>query len=101
MNPQASPDDEDRRRRLRAAWPVRVHRLNEAPSDDLSGVTTAAERIGMMWELARQAWLLSGRALPTYGRETMPGRLLRAGEPRPDDDDAQAAVIDGKPDSMP
>jgi hypothetical protein len=31
----------------------------------------------MMWELARQAWLLSGRPLPDYERHSAPGRVGR------------------------
>jgi hypothetical protein len=41
----------------------------------------------MMAELAESAWKAAGRALPTYDRRNIPGRLFRPGMPRPDDDD--------------
>ena len=39
--------------------------------------TTPEERLAMMGTLSRDAWLLAGRTLPTYGRSEMPGRVLR------------------------
>ncbi len=39
---------------------VRVYRLGEEPGDDLSGTTTAAERIALVWELSRRMWALGG-----------------------------------------
>jgi len=78
----------DSRRRGRANWPVAKYRLGEEPTDDLSDVTTPAERVAMMDELAQSAWLAAGRPLPSYARSNMPGRLFRPGTPRPDDDDA-------------
>lgn len=77
-----------RRRAARARWPIVRHRLGDEPSDDLNGVTTPAERIAMMRELAESAWKLAGRPLPTYDRANIPGRVFRAGTPRPPDDDA-------------
>jgi hypothetical protein len=62
-------------------------RLGDEPSDDLSDVTTAAERIAMMWQLAESSWRVAGRALPTYDRHTTPARLFPPGTPPPDDDD--------------
>jgi hypothetical protein len=56
----------------RRSWPVSVHRLGEGPGDDLTGSTTAAERLAMMWPLAVDAWALAGRAIPTYAREAAP-----------------------------
>jgi hypothetical protein len=82
-NRRSNPD-----RGSRASWPVARYRLGEEPSDDLSDVTTPAERVAMMAELAESAWRVAGRSLPTYDRSTMPGRLFRPGTPRPDDDDA-------------
>jgi hypothetical protein len=87
-----TPDDSSRRRADRAAararWPVRRFPLGEEPPDDLSEVTTPAERIAMMWPLAVAAWTLARRPWPAYDRRTMPARLLRAGAPLLDDDDA-------------
>ncbi len=70
----------------RARWPIARFRVGHEPPEDLSGTTTAAERIAMMWPLAQTAWALAGRAWPTYDRSTMPARLFRPGTPRPDDD---------------
>jgi hypothetical protein len=80
--PDAS--DADARRRARAGWRVAVRRL-DACDDDLSDVTTATERIAMMWTLAQEAWHVAGRPIPTYDRAHTPSRLFRPGEPRPDD----------------
>jgi hypothetical protein len=77
----------ERRRAERAHWPIARFRLGEEPLDDLAETTTPAERIGMMWRLAEEAWLLAGRRLPTYDRTNIPAHLYRPGEPRPDDDD--------------
>jgi hypothetical protein len=83
------PDRETARRRAaRARWPVVRHRLSDEQPDDLSSITTPAERIAMMWELAESAWRLAGRSLPTYDRRDLPGRLFRPGVLRPASDDA-------------
>jgi hypothetical protein len=84
----AKPEATDReaRRQARASWPVAVHRLDES-ADDVSDLTTAAERIGMMWPLAQEAWRLAGRLIPAYDRSHTPSRVFRPGEPRPDDTD--------------
>ena len=66
------------RAKSRAEWPVRKYSLGSEPGDNLSAWTTAAERLGMMWGLARQAWLLTGRPLPRYSRARAPGRIVRA-----------------------
>lgn len=38
---------------------------------------TAEERLGTMWALARDTWILTGRSLPDYERADIPGRVLR------------------------
>lgn len=58
-------------------WPVRKHRLGEEPSDDLRDSTTAEERLQMMWQLAVDAWSLTGRPIPDYKRNETPVRKLR------------------------
>lgn len=63
----------------RRNWPIRVYRLGEEPSEDLSAVTTAAERLAMMWPLALDAWAVAGRPLPDYPRHLAPVRILRKG----------------------
>lgn len=61
----------------RRNWPVKVFRLGQEPSDDLSETTTAEERLTMMLELAERGWLLAGRKVPTYERHETPGRVIR------------------------
>ena len=70
----------------RAQWLVRRFCLGEEPPDDLSDVTTAAERIAMMWPLAEEAWRVAGRELPVYDRHSIPARIFRPGERLPDED---------------
>ncbi len=64
-------------------WPIRVFRLGEEPSEDLSATTTAAQRLAMMWALALDAWAAAGRPIPDYPRHQAPIRILRAGIRRP------------------
>lgn len=64
----------DERRRA-----VRIFRLGDEPSDDLSDTTTAEERLAMLWELSGRAWALTGRPFASYRREEMPGRVIRPG----------------------
>jgi hypothetical protein len=64
----------------RGSWPVRVYRLGAEPSDDLSATSTPEERLAMMEPLALEAFALSGRPLPTYGRAESPVSLRRLGE---------------------
>jgi hypothetical protein len=71
-----TPEEQRRQRAAaRAEWPLRRYTLGEEPPEDLRDVTTPEQRLGMMWELARHAWLLAGRPLPDYTRD--PGRLIR------------------------
>ncbi|MFN8640483.1 MAG: hypothetical protein U0802_02020 [Candidatus Binatia bacterium] len=66
----------------RSTWPIRRYQLGAEPPDDLSAVTTAAERLRMMWPMAREGWQLAGRPLPVYRRGEIPLRLYAPGEPR-------------------
>jgi hypothetical protein len=65
------------RKAARGSWPVRTHRLGEEPSEDLRDCTTAEERLRMMWQLAVDAWSLTGRPIPDYDRSEAPVRKLR------------------------
>ncbi len=71
----------------RSLWPVRRFTLATQPPEDLSGETTAEQRLEMMWPLALDAWTLAGWPLPDYPRGAAPVRLAaatagpRAGEP--------------------
>ena len=74
------------RRTARATWPIVCVGLDDEAADDITAVTTPAQRVAMVWQLAETAWKLAGRALPTYDRQHIPARLFRPGTPRPDDD---------------
>ena len=63
--------------RPRRPCTVRVFRLGQEPSDDLSSLTTAEQRLDMVTLLTHRMWELTGRRVPTYERASMPGRVLR------------------------
>lgn len=78
----AMPDEAARRRRAalrraRCTLTVTTPEASRPPRPP-----TPIARLAMMWPLSVEAWLLSGRPLPDYRREEMPGRVLRAGERR-------------------
>ena len=58
-------------------WSARVFRLGHEPRDDLSEVTTAEQRLAMVWDLTVRMWSLTGRPFPSYTREHVPGRVVR------------------------
>ena len=60
----------------RSRWPVRRFTLATQPPDDLTGDTTAEERLEMMWPLALNAWTLAGLPLPGYLRGEAPVCLV-------------------------
>lgn len=72
--------DEARRARARANWPG-VKTTIEA-QDDAAIVRegTPADRIGMVWQITLDVWASSGRPMPEYTRETMPGRVIRGSD---------------------
>jgi hypothetical protein len=54
-----------------------VHALgSEEPLD----ATTPLERVGMMWELAVQAYAVAGIPIPDYNRAYTPVRVVRRDE---------------------
>jgi hypothetical protein len=57
--------------------PIRVYRLGEEHGDDLSALTTAEERVAMVWELSARMWELSGRTRSDYTRATTPVVVAR------------------------
>jgi len=69
----------------RAHWPIRRYRLGDEPSDDPSQLTSAEERLAVMWHLAYEGLRLSGRPMPTYARHEAPVRVFRRGERPPDE----------------
>lgn len=72
-----SDEDREDRARRRREWPIRRYTLADQPSENLAATTTPEERLAMMWELAVQAWAVSGRPFPSYERHEIPGRVLR------------------------
>ncbi len=60
----------------RASWPVKVYKLGEEPSDDLSDFTTAEERIAMVWPLTVEAWNVAGLEIHDLPREQWPVKVL-------------------------
>jgi len=59
------------------AWLTRVFQLGEEPRDDLVAVTTAEQRLAMVWELSQRMWALTGRPFPNRARQDLPGVVLR------------------------
>jgi hypothetical protein len=56
----------------RRFWPAQTMKLGEEAGDDLSGWTTPAQRLEMMWPLSLEAWALSGWRFPGYERGDTP-----------------------------
>jgi hypothetical protein len=52
--------------------PARVYRLGDEPGDDLTAITTADERVAMVWELSARMWEFGGAQASTYTRATIP-----------------------------
>jgi len=67
----------DAPKRVREGLVVRKFRLGEEPPDDILSITTADQRLAMVWELTERMWMLMGSRPCPYTRETMPGRVIR------------------------
>ena len=65
------------RREARRHWPIRILRLGEEERDDLSAVTTAEQRLAMVWQLSERMWELSGQPIPQYERAKIPVTVVR------------------------
>ncbi|HSF14346.1 MAG TPA: hypothetical protein VLK65_02195 [Vicinamibacteria bacterium] len=76
----------ERRARARAKCSVLKYRLGEEPGDEQLAAMTPEDRVAMMWAIAVDAWILSGREIPEYDRDHIPARLFRPGEKVPEDD---------------
>jgi hypothetical protein len=61
-------------------WFAQSFRLADAPGDDLSASTTAAERFEMVAILTARMMELTDSVAPTYSRNTIPVRVVRRGE---------------------
>ena len=64
------------RARARALWSVRRADLADDGGDVMTA-GTPSERVAMVWALTLDAWAMSGKPIPDYRREVMPGRLVR------------------------
>ena len=67
------PEREARAERRRQTW-------TGGPGEQEQPATTASERLAAVWQVSCDAWALSGRSMPDYRREEMPGRVLRRGD---------------------
>lgn len=77
----SAADEAAQRAAARVSWPGLKTTLAEAPDgEDLSDITTAEDRLAMMWALAASAWSLTGKPMPGYSRAEIPGRIHRAGD---------------------
>ncbi|MEO5824811.1 MAG: hypothetical protein ABIR59_02905 [Gemmatimonadales bacterium] len=59
------------RRDARRTMPIRLYRLGEEPGNDLTPLTSAAERLAMVALLSRRMWRLTGQPEPAYTRATI------------------------------
>lgn len=83
--PQDGPSAEEsagRRAAARRTWNVRRTDLVHADDDLPEG--TPASRVLLVWPLMLEAWRVSGRPLPTFRRDQMPGVVWRAGQVPPE-----------------
>lgn len=60
---------------VQRAMTYRVVPLTSREAAEPPRADTIAERLAMVSELSRMAWLSSGRDFPTYSRSTMPVRF--------------------------
>jgi len=67
--------------RARASWPICIVSLGRGSEDDLSASTSPAQRLAVMWALAKEAWALMGRPVPDYDRAHAPVRVVRGNAP--------------------
>jgi len=63
----------------RSTWPGRKMTLEEAAMEESSGPVPAEQLFQVMWQMAVDAWALSGREIPTYTRANTPGKVIRRG----------------------
>lgn len=68
---------EPRDDRLPTFRTARIFRLGEEPTDDLSDITTPAERFEMVALLTARMLEFSGTPAPLYSRHEIPIRVIR------------------------
>lgn len=59
---------------------ARIYPLGAEPGDDLSAMTTIAERLDCVAVLSERMWQLTGNPPAGYSRTEMPIRVLRPHE---------------------
>ncbi len=74
---ESSMTDAMERRRARANWTIRRYRLGEEPGANSYSGLSVAERIGVALRLSQEMWAITGNPMPRYGREDIPGRIIR------------------------
>jgi hypothetical protein len=73
------------RRAARGDWPVVKTTLSE--QDNAAHGIAPEAALAMMWQLALDAWAMTGKSLPDYTRAEAPVRCFRLGKGGPDDVD--------------
>ena len=76
----AVDDAREARARQRRSWPGSVVTLGHEDDAALVLGGTSADRIRALWRVTADAWASSGRPIPDYPRESIPGRIIRAGD---------------------
>jgi hypothetical protein len=71
------------RAKARGNLPIRRTKLGDDDDLHLLRTTTSDERLSMMWQLALDAWAMSGQKIPEYPRNETPGLLILPNNPKP------------------
>ena len=66
----------DERIAARRNWPIKAVPCSSDDEVVLARTTTMEQRLAMMWQLALDAWEMTGKELPHYDRNDIPGILL-------------------------
>lgn len=64
------------RARQRASWTGGLRQLDGLPEVELLHLEPSV-LLGLVTTLSLEAWALTGKPLPSYGRDEMPGRIIR------------------------
>ena len=67
----------EERARRRSLWPIKTVALGAETLTDPRDASSIDERIALVATLTRELWRFGGRAIPTYRRAEMPGRVSR------------------------
>lgn len=68
------------RKEARKNWPVNAVSATSEDVVTFAKTTSSSERLAMMWQLSRDAWVMTGNKLPEYQRTNMPGKLVNSDE---------------------